>query len=157
MERSDRCRPRPRVDLAEPSAPVELPFDTSDLAALYRAYHRAPDEPAPPPTAVRRAQICVARGGVDTFHDRTIQVFVDDEEWGRLRYDGSVTREVAPGRHRVRVFNSLFSSALDVDVRPGEHVRFTCGNGFPRVGYLLMFIFHVTYLRVRLERDTTSA
>lgn len=157
MAGSERVRPRPRVDLAEPPAALDLPFDTTDLAALYRAFHRAPDDPAPPPTAVRRAQISVARGGADSFHDRPIQVFVDDEEWARLKYEGAVTREVAPGRHRVRVFNSLFSRAVEVDVQPGEHVRFTCGNGFPRVGYLLMFIFQVTYLQVRLERVTTPA
>jgi hypothetical protein len=39
------------------------------------------------------------------------------------------------------------------DVQPGEHVRLRTGNGFPRAGWLLMMVLHVTYLRVRLERE----
>jgi hypothetical protein len=38
---------------------------------------------------------------------------------------------------------------------PGEHVRLKTGNGFPRAGWLLMMVLHVTYLLVRLEREST--
>jgi hypothetical protein len=64
-----------------------------------------------------------------------------------------MTRDVAPGPHRVRVFNTLFSRTLALDVLPGEHVRLKTGNGFPRAGWLLMMVLHATYLLVRLERE----
>ena len=39
-----------------------------------------------------------------------------------MRYGKALTREIAPGRHRVRAFNTLFSHTTEV-MLPGEHVR----------------------------------
>lgn len=140
----------------EPPVPAvpEPEIDTSDLSVLVRAFH-GPDGPPPaPPTAVRSAQISITRQDRDDFQDRQILLFVDDAPWGRVRYGQTVTREIAPGTHRVRVFNTLFSKTLTLDVRPGEHVRLRTANGFPRTGFLLMMVLHVTYLLVRLERES---
>lgn len=153
-----RRRPS-RVTLEEPPAALHQPaapepaIDTSDLSVLVRAYLGADEPPLPTPTAVRRAQITISRHDPDDIQDRQILLFVDDEPWGRVRYGQAITREVTPGTHRVRAFNTLFSRTLVVDVRPGEHVRLRCGNGFPKAGWLLMLVLHVTYLLVRLERD----
>ncbi|MEZ5288555.1 MAG: hypothetical protein R2712_27860 [Vicinamibacterales bacterium] len=152
-------QPRPwRVGVAEPAPPDApsmrdplVPID--DVSVLVRAYYGTVDTPPEAPTTVRDAQITVARQFPDDFQDRQIFLFVDDQPWEKVRYGQSVTRPVAPGRHRVRAFNTLFSRTLEIDVRPGEHVRLRCGNGFPRAGWLLMMVLHVTYLRVRLERD----
>ena len=54
----------------------------------------------------------------------------------------------------MRAFNTLFSKTLAIDVMPGQHVRLKTGNGFPRAGWLLMMVLHVTYLLVRLERES---
>jgi hypothetical protein len=71
-----------------------------------------------------------------------------------VRYGETVTREVSAGPHTVRAFNTLFSKTLTIDVKPGEHVRLRTANGFPRAGWFLMVWLQVTYLRVRLERET---
>jgi hypothetical protein len=152
-------RPRPRVGVAEPRADGSVPaptdpvIDTSDLSVLVRAYHGPQGPPTAAPTAVKSAQITIGRHDADDFQDRQILVFVDNEPWGKVRYGEAVTREVAPGGHRVRVFNTLFSKTLTLDVKPGEHVRLRTGNGFPKAGWLLMMVLHVTYLLVRLERE----
>jgi hypothetical protein len=124
------------------------------LSVLVRAYHGPQGPPADAPTAVKSAQLTVARRDVDDFQDRQILLFVDDEPWGKVRYGAEVTRDIAPGPHRVRVFNTLFSKTILLDVKPGEHVRLKTGNGFPKAGWLLMMVLHVTYLLVRLEHDT---
>jgi hypothetical protein len=77
---------------------------------------------------------------------------VDDEPWGKVRYGKMVSREIAPGRHRVRAFNTLLSHTIEVNAVPGEHVRLQCTNGMPTVGWLMMIFLHVTALRPRLER-----
>ena len=79
-------------------------------------------------------------------------LFVDEEPWGKLRYGQALSREIAPGRHRVRAFNTLFSHTIEVDARPGEHVRLHCTNGMPSIGFLMMIFLHVTALRPRLEK-----
>jgi hypothetical protein len=136
-----------RVEWMEPG------IDTTDLSVLVRAYYGADDTPPPAATDVARAQLSIGRHDRDDFSDRQILVFVDDEAWGKVRYGETLTREVKPGPHRVRVFNTLFSKTMMVDVGVGEHVRLRTANGFPRAGFLLMMVLHVTYLLVRLERE----
>ena len=152
--------PIPSVGVAEPpaevhvAAPVEPFIDTSDLSVLVRAFHGAAAPSVEAPTSIKSAQLTISRNEADDFQDRQIYLFVDDEPWGKVRYGQMVSREVAPGPHRVRAFNTLFSKTLALDVQPGEHVRLKTGNGFPRAGWLLMMVLHVTYLRVRLERES---
>ena len=159
MSRFD-WRPGPLVGVAEPSADVHVPaappplLDTSDLSILVRAYH-GPDGPAARcADPVKSAQLTISRHDADDVQDRQILLFVDDEPWGKVRYGQAITRDVAPGTHRVRAFNTLFSKTLVLDFTPGEHVRLKTGNGFPKAGWLLMMVLHVTYLLVRLERES---
>jgi hypothetical protein len=142
----------PAADAWVPTVP-EPEIDTSDLSVLVRAYHGAEEPPAAPPTAVKSAQLTITRNGSRDFPDRQILAFIDGEPWGQVRYGETVTREISPGAHSVRVFNTLFSKTLTLDITPGEHVRLRTGNGFPRAGWFLMIWLHATYLLVRLERD----
>jgi hypothetical protein len=151
--------PSPSVGVVERSAtlrvaaPVEPFIDTSDLSVLVRALHGAGEPAVEAPTSIKSAQLTISRRDGDDVQDRQIYLFVDDEPWGKVRYGQAMTRDVAPGPHRVRVFNTLFSRTLALDVLPGEHVRLKTGNGFPRAGWLLMMVLHATYLLVRLERE----
>ena len=80
-------------------------------------------------------------------------MFVDDEPLGKLKYGKTMSIEIAPGRHRVRAFNTLLSHTVEIHAVPGEHVRLRCTNGMPTAGWLMMMFLHVTALRVRLERE----
>ncbi len=166
MARFHRGPRRPRISLDDPpvSSPVhDAPHDTgpdidvSDLSVLMRAFH-GPDQPSPSePAATKDAQLTVSRYEGDIFADRQIYLFVDDEPWGKVRYGDSITRELKPGLHKVRAFNTLFSRTIELDLRPAEHARVRCGNGFPRAGWLLMMWLHVTYLLVRMEREPADS
>ena len=87
------------------------------------------------------------------FQDRQIYVWIDGEPQGKIRYGGAIQRPIEPGRHTVRVFNTLLSRTLTIDAAPGEQVRLQCGTGMPAAGWLMMIFFHVTYLRVWLARE----
>jgi hypothetical protein len=145
--------------VAEPDVEVPVPvvpepaIDTSDLSVLVRAYHGPQEPPVEVPTAVKSAQLTIMRNERRDFPDRQILTFLDGEPMGKVRYGETLTREVAPGTHSVRAFNTLFSKTLTIDVKPGEHVRLRTGNGFPRAGWFLMIWLHATYLLVRLERE----
>ena len=145
--------------VAEPPAELRLPapaepfIDTSDLSVLVRAFHGAETPEAEAPTSVKSAQLTILRHDADDFQDRQIYLFVDDEPWGKVRYGQELTRDVAPGTHKVRAFNTLFSKTLTLEIKPGEHVRLRTANGFPTAGFLMMMFLHVTYLLVRLERE----
>lgn len=151
-----------RIGVAEapavtaPPAVHDPPIDVSDLSALVRAYYGPDGPPAEPATAVRNAKITLTRQHPNDFPDRQLQVFLNGEEWCRIRSGEAITRELAPGPYQVKVFNTMFTKTLDVDLRPGEHVRLRCSNGFPTAGWFLMLFLHVTYLRVRLEREASA-
>ena len=127
--------------------------DVLDLDAIYRAWHGSHAGSRLAPTVVRDAQLTITRNTPNDFQDRQVYLFVDDEPWGKVKYNQPLTRDIKPGRHRVRAFNTLFSHTLEVDVAPGEHVRLRCSNGMPKSGWLLMVFLHVTFLLVRLERE----
>ncbi|MCC7180363.1 MAG: hypothetical protein IT177_18430 [Acidobacteria bacterium] len=139
--------------VAAPPLVDDSPFDVNDLAALHRAYYGPAVPPEEPATAVRSAKITLTRQHPNDFPDRQLQVFLNGEEWCRIRSGESITRELAPGPYQVKAFNTMFTKTLDVHLRPGEHVRLRCSNGFPTAGWFLMLFLHVTYLRVHLERE----
>jgi len=131
---------------------------TPDLETLDGGeFQRAWDGAAPgcPAVAlpVNRAQLTISRNTNSDFQDRQVYLFVDEEPWGKVRYGRPVTREIAPGHHRIRAFNTLFSHTIEIDAVPGEHVRLRCSNAMPTAGWLMMIFLHVTALRVRLERE----
>ena len=43
-------------------------------------------------------------------------------------YGDSVTRELAPGAHRLRAHNTLFWKTREFHLQPGEHVRLIVVN-----------------------------
>ena len=101
---------------------------------------------------MRLCSSCAAARRHD-FQDRQIYLWIDEEPLGKIRYGDAVTRAIQPGRHTVRVFNTLVSRTLAVDAAPGEVVRLQCGTGMPTAGWLMMMFLHVTYLRVWLSRE----
>ena len=134
------------------SRDVAILDDVLSDEELERAWH-GPDSGAGKEAAkVNNAQLTISRNGASDFQDRQVYLFVDDEPWGKLRYGQALSREIAPGRHRVRAFNTLFSHTIEVDALPAEHVRLHCTNGMPTVGFLMMIFLHVTALRPRLEK-----
>ena len=101
----------------------------------------------------RDTTLVVRRTSPHDFQDRQIYLWIDEEPFGKIRYGDAVTRPIEPGRHTVRVFNTLFTRTLTVDAAPGELVRVQCGTGMPMAGWLMMMFLHVTYLRVWVARE----
>ncbi len=148
-------RPVPLASaIAGPSAGESGTAADREIAELERQFHDWADTVDPRTTSTRETLLTVSRHEPDDFQDRQIYLFVDGRAWGKIRYGQSVTRPVSPGRHQVRAFNTLFSKTLDVQIRPAEHVRLRCANGFPSSGWLMFIFLHVTYLFVRLERES---
>jgi hypothetical protein len=126
--------------------------DVLELHELERAWHGLATGDGHSATKINSAQLTITRNGASDFQDRQVYLFVDEEPWGKVRYGKEVTRQIPPGAHRVRAFNTLFSHTIEINALPGEHIRLNCTNGMPTVGWLMMIFLHVTALRPRLER-----
>jgi hypothetical protein len=127
--------------------------DVLDIEALERAWHGSAPGTHTAPRSLKGALLTITRNTSNDFQDRQVYVFVDGEQWGKIRYGQPLSREITPGTHTVRVNNTLLSDSIQFTANPGEHVRLRCYNGMPRAGWLMMIFLHVTYLLVRIERE----
>ena len=132
---------------------TDLVDDVLDIEELERAWRGPSAGDGHSTGKIKGAQLTITRNGASDFQDRQVYVFVDDQPLGKLKYGKAMSLEIAPGRHRVRAFNTLLSHTIEIDAVPGEHVRLRCTNGMPSAGWLMMIFLHVTALRVRLERE----
>jgi len=96
------------------------------------------------------ARITVTRKAADDVRVRQLVVSIDGEKVATLLYGDSVTREVSPGQHRLRVHNTLVWKTVDLELTAGEHAAFTVVNlaGFGTVSMLSLLGAAPLYVRV---------
>ena len=86
--------------------------------------------------------ITIRRQSRDDVGYREIFVSLDGEALGMLNHGDAITREIAPGPHRLQAHNTLFRKSLDVTLGVGEHASFTAVNrkGFGTYSILALFV-----------------
>ena len=65
---------------------------------------------------------------------------LDGERLGILKYGDVATVPISPGRHELRVHNTLAPKKAQFDAAPGQHVRFSTANVRGR-GYVYWGLF----------------
>jgi hypothetical protein len=95
------------------------------------------------------ARVTVTRTAAEDVGFREIFVSLDGGPNTILEPGDSMTREIAPGRHRVRVHNTLFRKTHEIDVKAGEHAHFVAVNrpGFGTFGPMAVLGAGLLYLR----------
>ena len=76
----------------------------------------------------RAARVVVERPPDDLGEQYLITLTLDGERIGSLEPGQSVAREVQPGSHRLRAFNSLFWKTVPFDLAVGSSIRFVTRN-----------------------------
>ena len=104
------------------------------------------------------ATITVRRKSKEDVGYRDIYVDLDGEQIAILHAGDEVSRDVKPGRHRLKAHNTLFRKALDVTLAPGEHATFSVINkaGFGTYSVFAFFLGGGP-LYLTLERETSNA
>ena len=75
-----------------------------------------------------RTLVTISRQHPTDVGERQIIVRLDGGDVVRLAYGDEVTLEVQPGRHHLRVHNTLFWKNLTFSVEAGEHLEFIVIN-----------------------------
>jgi hypothetical protein len=101
---------------------------------------------------MKPATVTVTRTDPADFKQRQLVVYLDGRRLGEILFGESLTHEISPGPHRLRVSNTLVWKSLLFDVKPGEDVRFEAVNLPGRLTYPLMIILGVGPLYVTLRR-----
>ena len=83
---------------------------------------------------------------------RQVILSLNGQKIGTLLHGQRLTKEIPPGRHRLRANNTLVWRTVEFEAEPGTTVRYTCVNRAPSSLYFLLFLFGVAPLYVTLER-----
>jgi hypothetical protein len=78
--------------------------------------------------AATPATLTVTRKLPVDVQQRQIYVSLDAAPFATLLFGESVTREIEPGRHRIRAHNTLVWKTLTFDAGPAERVEFVVAN-----------------------------
>ena len=103
------------------------------------------------PTAA--AQINIRRTSPDDIQLRQIIVKLDGKPVAELMYGDTATIPVTPGRHRLRVDNTWNWKTLDLDVAPGNHLKFLTINRPGRFTWFLVGTLGAGPMYVSIQPD----
>jgi hypothetical protein len=101
---------------------------------------------------MRPASVTISRTDQADFGDRQLIITLDGERLGDLMFGESMSRDVAPGPHTLRVSNTLVWKTVTFEVKPGEQVRFQAINRAGKLTYPLLVVFGAGPLYVTLKR-----
>src|SRR5262245_7260277 len=102
------------------------------------------------------ATVTVTRKDPHDIQDRQVLISLDGAPLATLMYGQEVTREVPPGRHRVRAYNTLFWKTIEFDLAPGEHARFRAINRAGTGTFSMLGLLGVGPLFLTFEREPES-
>lgn len=100
-----------------------------------------------------QASITVHRTSPEDAQQRQIVVELDGQRIAELMYGESITIPVAPGRHRLRIDNTWNWKTLDLDVAPGEQLKFATQSKAGRFTWFLVGTLGVGPMYVSVERE----
>jgi hypothetical protein len=98
------------------------------------------------------ATVTVTRTSEADFKSRQLIVWIDGERVATLLWGDSVTTELQPGPHRVRVSNTLVWKTVTFDLLPGEQVFFEAINRTGPGTFTLLVLLGAGPLYVTLQR-----
>jgi hypothetical protein len=103
------------------------------------------------------SRVTVRRQSKEDIGWRQIYVSLDDERIAVLEAGQEITREVRPGKHRLRVHNTLFWKTCDFQLSMGEHVSFSTVNRAGFGTYSIAFFLGTNPLYLTLTRDVHAS
>jgi hypothetical protein len=101
---------------------------------------------------MKPATVTVSRNDPADFKQRQLVVYLDGRRLGDILFGESLTHEISPGPHRLRVSNTLVWKTIAFDAKAGEDVRFEAVNRPGKLTYPMMIILGVGPLYVTLRR-----
>lgn len=99
------------------------------------------------------ARLTISRAHPDDARERQVVVSLDGSKIATLMFGDEVSREIEPGRHRLRIHNTLVWKTIDFDAPAGGSVRFIVINrpGRGTSGLLSILGARPLYLQVIRE------
>ena len=126
--------------MADALVEIGLETQTDDVAYWERIY------------AMQPSSVTVSRTSDDDFKARQLVIWIDGEKIGDLMFGETFSRDVAPGKHTLRVSNTLVWKTVSFDVKAGDQVRFLVVNRAGRLSYPMLVLLGAGPLYVSIKR-----
>ena len=126
--------------MADALVEIGLETQTDDVAYWERIY------------AMQPSSVTVSRTSDDDFKARQLVIWIDGEKIGDLMFGETFSRDVAPGKHTLRVSNTLVWKTVSFDVQSGDQVRFQAVNRPGRLTYPMLVLIGAGPLYVTIKR-----
>ncbi|MFN7980664.1 MAG: hypothetical protein U0Q11_02295 [Vicinamibacterales bacterium] len=98
------------------------------------------------------ARLLITRNSERDAKQRQIFVSLDGERVGDIVFGESLKKDIAPGRHFVRIHNTLFWKTIDFEAAPGETIHFNTVNRTGKGFLHLVLILGVAPMFLEVER-----
>jgi hypothetical protein len=100
---------------------------------------------------MKPALLTITRTDPADVQQRQVIVSLDGERLDDLLYGQTLTKEILPGPHRLRISNTLFWKTFRIVAKPADEIRFEVINRAGRLTYPLMLVMGAgpLYLTVR--------
>ena len=98
--------------------------------------------------------VTVTRTSAKDVGHRQIIVSIDGEPFATLMFGQSATREIAPGPHTIKAYNTLVWKTIAFDLAEGEHAEFSVVNVPGKWTFPLVALLGVGPIYVALEKTS---
>jgi hypothetical protein len=98
------------------------------------------------------AAVTITRTSKEDFGSRQLEVSIDGEHVATLLFGDSITRELLPGSHRLRIHNTLVWKTVDFTLNAHEQIFFEAVNKAGPGTYLMMLVVGIGPLYVHIKR-----
>ena len=98
------------------------------------------------------ATVTVTRTSESDFKSRQLIVWIDGARVATLLWGDSITAELQPGRHRVRVSNTLVWKTVEFELKPAEQAFYEAVNRTGPGTFLMLVVFGAGPLYLTLKR-----
>jgi hypothetical protein len=103
---------------------------------------------------MKPAILTITRNDPGDIQQRQLIVTLDGQRLGQLLFGETLTHEVLPGPHRLRISNTLFWKTITLVAKPGEEIRFETVNRAGLLTYPLMAVMGAGPLYLTVRRVT---
>jgi hypothetical protein len=98
--------------------------------------------------------VTITRTSEEDFGSRQLEVSIDGEWVATLLFGDSITRELEPGPHRLRIHNTLVWKTVDFTLDRNQQLFFEAVNKAGPGTWLMTLAFGVGPLYVKIRRMT---
>jgi hypothetical protein len=100
-----------------------------------------------------QASITIRRKSPEDVQQRQIIVKLDGENVGELYYGDTISIRVTAGHHRLRVDNTWNWKTVELDVAPGDHLKFQTMSRAGRFSWFLVSMLGAGPIYVSIKRE----